>query len=81
MTLYRQKKYIFDAADLGLVDALSAPHREILLLSVDHSYEQIAGKLSLNLGTVRSRLNRARAALIAERECAIMELVEIGRRA
>lgn len=45
---------------------LPVAHREILLLREieDLSYEDIAEALSLNLGTVRSRLARARAALL-----------------
>ncbi|MGB6242956.1 MAG: sigma-70 family RNA polymerase sigma factor [Castellaniella sp.] len=47
--------------------ALPAAHREILLLREIEgmSYEDIAQTLELNPGTVRSRLARARAALLA----------------
>lgn len=46
---------------------LPAAHRDILLLREieEMSYEDIARTLELNLGTVRSRLARARAALLA----------------
>jgi RNA polymerase sigma-70 factor (ECF subfamily) len=45
---------------------LPAEHREILLLREieEMSYEDIAAVLDLNLGTVKSRLARARAALL-----------------
>ena len=44
---------------------LSENHRTILILREmqDHSYEDIAEMLEISIGTVRSRLNRARAAL------------------
>jgi len=44
---------------------LSEDHRSILVLREmeDLAYEEIADVLSISLGTVRSRLNRARAAL------------------
>ncbi len=47
--------------------ALPSAHREILLLREieDMSYEDIARTLKLNPGTVRSRIARARAALLA----------------
>jgi len=46
---------------------LSADEREVLLLFAwaDLGYEQIAEALAVPVGTVKSRLNRARAALRA----------------
>lgn len=52
------------------LDVLSEKHRVILLLREveDMSYEQIAELLGLPLGTVESRLHRARAALAKKLE-------------
>lgn len=52
-------------AALALVGELSEKHRMVLLLrEVDGmSYAEIAGALGLSVGTVESRLHRARAAL------------------
>ena len=45
--------------------ALSPEHREVLILREIHqqSYDEIAAVLSLDLGTVKSRMNRARKQL------------------
>jgi RNA polymerase sigma-70 factor (ECF subfamily) len=47
------------------LDALSAKYKEVIVLRdiQDLSYEQIADITGLNLGTVKSRINRARAQL------------------
>lgn len=47
---------------LAAVDRLTADHREILLLRYyeDLSYVEISGRLQIKLGTVMSRLSRAR---------------------
>ena len=47
------------------IDKLSDEHREIIILRHvnDYSYEQIAKILSLETGTVKSRISRAREAL------------------
>lgn len=47
---------------------LSAPHREILILicAYEMSYEEVSDRLDIPVGTVRSRLSRARDALIQE---------------
>jgi RNA polymerase sigma-70 factor (ECF subfamily) len=53
------------------MEKLDARHREILTLRnvLNHSYEEIAGALGVNVGTVKSRIARAREnlrALLAE---------------
>lgn len=51
--------------------ALTADHRAILVKFCDGlSYQDIALELGVPIGTVRSRLNRARRKLIALREAA-----------
>lgn len=49
----------------GTLQGLSAEHREILLLRFadNQSYEEIAETLHISLGTVKSRINRARQEL------------------
>ena len=49
------------------LDRLSADHREVLLLRFadEFSYEEIAETLDVSLGTVKSRINRARSELRA----------------
>jgi DNA-directed RNA polymerase specialized sigma24 family protein len=51
--------------DAPLLEKLSKDHRAIL--EATGSYEQIAAALGINMGTVKSRTNRARARLIALR--------------
>jgi RNA polymerase sigma-70 factor (ECF subfamily) len=59
----------FDAQDVALVhvclDDISLEHREVLVLRFlqDMSYEQIAGVVGCEVGTVRSRLHYAKGAL------------------
>ncbi|MEM1067285.1 MAG: sigma-70 family RNA polymerase sigma factor [Planctomycetota bacterium] len=52
------------------IQTLSEDHRSILVLREmqDHSYEDIAEILSISIGTVRSRLSRARGQLKAALE-------------
>lgn len=61
-----QGRESLEALNRNLV-LLSDDHREILLLrfSDEQSYEEIADTLELTLGTVKSRINRARAELRA----------------
>ena len=49
------------------VEALSPDHRAVILLREVHGldYEEIAAALAISVGTVRSRLSRARAELRA----------------
>lgn len=58
-------------ADQPLLELLVKPHRAILLLAhelPDPSYKGIALYLSVPVGTVKSRLSRARHCLMALRE-------------
>jgi DNA-directed RNA polymerase specialized sigma24 family protein len=45
----------------ALIDKLSIMHRDVLMAK--GSYQEIAESLGIPVGTVRSRLHRARAAL------------------
>ena len=47
------------------MDSLEPHHREILILRNvhNHSYDEIAGQLGINVGTVKSRIARARESL------------------
>ena len=53
---------------LSAIDKMTRDHKEILLLRYydDLSYAEIAGVLDIKLGTVMSRLSRARARLLSE---------------
>jgi len=68
---------------VAAIRRMSDGDRDVLLLHAwaDLSYEQIAVALSIPIGTVRSRLNRARKSLRAElcRADARVEEVEHGR--
>lgn len=60
----RPQKYMGLAPQPGdedLLDQLSPQHREIL--QAEGHYAELAEKLGVAIGTVRSRLHRARAAL------------------
>ena len=67
------------AAIAAGVAALSDAHRAVLVLREYHSldYTEIADVLELDVGTVKSRLARARAAL---REHLVVSLPELGGR-
>lgn len=65
-----QKRYA--KIDAGQIEACSERlrpnHLKILRASMEGSYADMAQVLSLNIGTVKSRLNRARAALALARQ-------------
>ena len=64
----REQKFLrfkLEPGDYALLDQLPAPQREVLL--TDGSYQSRAEKLNIPVGTLRSRLHRARAALEALR--------------
>jgi len=65
----RVQKYLhfrLQPGDMELLDQLPAEQRDILLS--EGSYQERAAKLNVAIGTVRSRLHRARAALEMLRE-------------
>jgi len=47
------------------IDSLESHHKEVLVLRTiqDHSYDEIAAQLGINVGTVKSRIARARETL------------------
>jgi len=60
----RQQKYMnfkLRSEDKALLEFL--PERQRELLTAEGSYQEIASRFGLPIGTVRSRLHRARAAL------------------
>ena len=64
----REQKFLrfrLEAGDMELLDQMPAPYRDALLAS--GSYKERAERLNIPLGTLRSRLHRARAALEALR--------------
>ena len=65
----REQKFFrfkLEPADMELLDQLPAAQREALLS--EGSYQDRAARLNIPLGTLRSRLHRARAALEALRD-------------
>jgi RNA polymerase sigma-70 factor, ECF subfamily len=66
--LYRQR-YLAEAVHWS-VERLSPRHREVFVLREleGKSYEEIAASTGTNVGTVKSRLNRARRSFAAEIE-------------
>ena len=61
---------------LGAIDRLSEDHREILMLRYysDLSYAEISDTLGIKLGTVMSRLSRARTQLVEALEASGVEV-------
>jgi DNA-directed RNA polymerase specialized sigma24 family protein len=62
----RYYRFRFQQGDMELIEQLRPEHREVLLLS-EGSYVERAARLNIAVGTLRSRLHRARAALEALR--------------
>jgi DNA-directed RNA polymerase specialized sigma24 family protein len=62
----RFSHFALEPGDEELISQLPELHRSMLALS--GSYQEIGQKLNLPGGTVRSRLHRARAALVKMRE-------------
>jgi DNA-directed RNA polymerase specialized sigma24 family protein len=65
----RQQKYLnfkLVSGDEALLELLPQKQRE--LLTAEGSYQDIAARFGLPIGTVRSRLHRARVALVQLRE-------------
>lgn len=60
-----RRAFRIQPSDMELIGQLKAEHREILLC--EGSYVERAARLNVAVGTVRSRLHRARAALEALR--------------
>lgn len=66
-------KYLLITADMIRKEEchLSSDHRAVLLAATSHNtYVAIAQELGLKVGTVKSRLNRARKVLLARLEAA-----------
>ncbi len=63
----RFRNFTITQEDAQLLPQLSNEHREILV-ALPRSYAELADFLKLPIGTVRSRLHRARAALARLRE-------------
>lgn len=63
-----------EQAYAGLLAHLSPEHRAVISLREEHglSYDEIAARLAVPVGTVRSRINRARR-LLAERLLSVAE--------
>jgi RNA polymerase sigma-70 factor (ECF subfamily) len=70
----------FSALVAAAMERLDRSHREILTMrgSLDLSYEEIAGLLGMNVGTVKSRIARAREKL---RALLLQAAPEFGREA
>lgn len=62
----RHKGFTLAETDLPLLEKLSKAHREIL--TTPGSYEDVSAALNIPKGTVKSRTNRARSALVKLRE-------------
>lgn len=64
----KEKVYTLDQVERHAA-SLSAKHHDVLSLAIDRPMEHVAEALCIPMGTVKSRLNRARAKLEAlERE-------------
>ena len=58
--------FSIEPSDAPLIEKLVEHHRQ--LITHDGTYAEMAEEFKIPIGTVRSRLNRARKALIALRE-------------
>lgn len=61
------RNFTITQEDAQLLPQLSDEHREILA-ALPRSYAELATDLKMPIGTVRSRLHRARVALVKLRE-------------
>jgi hypothetical protein len=60
------RRFVIFESDEPLIAVLSPDHQNVLRLT--GSYAEMVGQLQVPLGTLRSRLHRARAALVALRQ-------------
>lgn len=65
----RKTNFQITAADKPVIEALPNSVRHIFeAFAIGHSYEDISTSFNVKLGTVKSRLHRARAKVLAARQ-------------